>query len=761
MATAPFRSGIPLAIASALLLFVAGNRILQPSLAGNPGEGQQLEQNAGRVLLVEGRVAGRPDNRDGGSRIIIWPEHVVADGVMLPLAGDILLRVAEGRTGLLSGDLVRFAGRLRAPRNYGIPGEFNAERYYALKGVAATSFVKSAGDILLIRCGKMSLQRRFDAMAAQAGTFIMASVPGAGGGILKALLIGDCNDIPGELKDAYSRTGVNHILSISGFHVGIIALALFQLWFAISRLFPSLLLRWNVRRFASTLSLPLVFAYLFISGAAPATSRSVLMLAFYMVGLVLEREFDHLNALVLAALLLLLFNPAYIYDVSFQLSFLALWGIMALAPLFVSLCGGPGRGRGSALIRFLAASLAAVAVTLLPVAYYFQQSTLTGLLSNFVIVPLLGYGAVVSGFIALPLIWLCPPVAKVLLSFSAQFVNISNWAIGQLDRLPLLPDFAPSELTIAIFLSGLLLLTLAPRREQKLWTLAVLPPLLVALQLLPLSRREPGVRIDFFSVGQGESTLLTFADGQRMLIDGGGALHDSGWDPGRRLLLPCLRRMGVKRIDYLVLSHPHPDHLQGLVAVAETLPVGEFWETGVPGEGDDYRALQRILAMRHVPVRAMSAALPALRVGGARITILSPVDARAAAADVSDVNDSSLVMRVEDGRFSALFTGDIGIATETLLLRTPENLRATVLKVPHHGSRYSALPEFFAAVSPKIALVGAGYHNGFGLPSRDAVDELAAIRCDLYRTDLDGTITVKSVSDGESLVISSVKRHFN
>ncbi len=744
-----------------LLLSVAGNLALQPSLTGRPGERLLIEQYSGRLLLIEGRVTGRPENRDGGSRLVVRPLHVRSEGVVLPLRGDILLRAEQGQGRFLSGDLIRCAAKVRAPRNYGIPGEFDAERYYSLKGVAATSSVKSVDDILLVRRGEMSPQRFFDAMAARAGRFITAAVPGSEGGILKALLIGDCGDIPGELKDAYSRTGVNHILSISGFHVGIIALALFHLWFAVSRLFPSLLLYANVRRFAAALSLPLVLFYLFLSGAAPATSRSVLMLACFMAGMVLEREFDHFNALVLAALVLLLLNPASLYDVSFQLSFLALWGIMVLTPLFVSCCRCREGGKAYRFIQFLAASLAAVTVTLLPVAYYFQQSTLTGLLSNFIIVPLLGYGAVVAGFTALPLIWLFPPGAELLLHGCALLVTLSNRVIGELDRLPLLPDFAPSELSIAISLGGLLLLTLLPRRGQRLTVLAAVPLFVIPLQLVPGIRQGPGVRIDFFSVGQGESSLLTFANGRRMLIDGGGALHDGGWDPGRRLLIPCLRRMGVRRIDYLVLSHPHPDHLQGVRAVAEMLPVGEFWETGVPGEGDDYRALKQVLAVHRVPVRRLNAASPEVEIGGARVTVLSPPGDGQGAGIIPDVNESSLVMRVDDGRFSALFTGDIGIATESLLLRSPTKLRATVLKVPHHGSRYSALPGFFAAVSPKVALIGAGYRNSFGLPSQDALDELAGIPFGLYRTDLDGTVTVKSVNDSENLVISSTKRHFN
>jgi competence protein ComEC len=199
-----------------------------------------------------------------------------------------------------------------------------------------------------------------------------------------------------------------------------------------------------------------------------------------------------------------------------------------------------------------------------------------------------------------------------------------------------------------------------------------------------------------------------------------------------------------------------------VLAVAESLPVGEFWETGIEGEGGDYRLLKQTLVARQVPVKRVCAGQPPVAIGGARVTVLSPAGTHAvAAAEQPDVNESSLVLRVDEGRFGALFTGDIGIATESLLLQHPARLRATVLKVPHHGSRYSALPAFFQAVSPRIALIGAGYGNSFGLPSRDALDGLRNTSCAVYRTDLDGTVTITGINDGENLVISGVKRHFN
>jgi len=208
-----------------------------------------------------------------------------------------------------------------------------------------------------------------------------------------------------------------------------------------------------------------------------------------------------------------------------------------------------------------------------------------------------------------------------------------------------------------------------------------------------------------------------------------------------------------------VLSHPHPDHLQGLAAVAENLPVGEFWETGV-GSGDAYLGLRRVLESHGVKIRRLDSGRPPLMIPGGKVTVLLP-DRAGFAGSRGDLNETSLVMRIDAGSFSALFTGDIGIAAESALLREPAKLRADILKVPHHGSRHSVLPEFFRAVSPKVALIGAGYRNSFGLPSPAMLEALSATGAVICRTDLDGTVTVKAVNDSESLVISSVKRQFN
>jgi len=741
-----------------LALFALGNVLIQPIVKDKPETRRFLEENSHQTLRVEGLIVNRPEAREGGYRILIRPEKIEATATRdnkLKMDGLLLLRIGTGGGYFASGDRISFQGKLKAPRNFGTAGEFDIERFYALRGVAATAFVKSDADIItLSQEAGLRFQRHFDRKAAEIGRFIMGRLPETEGGVLKALLIGDIANIPQQVKDQYSRTGVNHILSISGFHVGIIALALCQLWFVVSRFFPIVLLYCNFRRLALLFSLPLIIYYLFLSGAAPATARSVIMLCLLATGLMLERESDPLNSLALAAFALLLINPANLYDISFQFSFLALWGLTVLTPLLAKPFSSITTDWQYNLVLFTAASIAAVSVTLLPVAYYFQQSSLTGIISNFFIVPLLGYGAVVTGFTAIPFIWLFPPAAGALLTGAGFLITVSNRIIDLLAKVPTLPVFIPSGAEIALLLVGLLLVTVIRNSPARSALTVTVPLFLVLLHQIPAQENDFSLRIDFLSVGQGESTLITFADKRRMLIDGGGALHEAGWDIGRQLLLPTLRKMGVKRIDYLVLTHAHPDHLQGVKAVAEALPVGEFWESGL-NSGEGYRSLKEALARQGAPIKIMNSASPPRDISGTQVKCLYPLQR---GMSTGDLNETSLVIRLDSGKFSALFTGDIGFDAEARLLGNRSNLRSTLLKIPHHGSRYSTGPDFLDAVSPEIATISAGYKNNFGLPAAETVEQLAAKGILLYRTDLDGTITVTCPKQGGTPAISAFKR---
>jgi competence protein ComEC len=423
------------------------------------------------------------------------------------------------------------------------------------------------------------------------------------------------------------------------------------------------------------------------------------------------------------------------------------------------------KGLPRKLLLFLMASAAATAATIFPVAYYFHRVSATGLISNFFIVPLMGYGAVVLGFSALPLVGPAPLLARPLLLAAALLVRLSNQIIMLLARIPTLPFFNPGRLDLLLSYLFLAALTFVKRGRWRLSCCAVL--VLCGIGSLALPSREGAgkLTITLLSVGQGESILVTFPDGRRMLVDGGGSAREGGPDVGERLLAPALWRMGVTAIDYMVLSHPHPDHMQGLRYVAANFRVGEFWEGRGTSGSRDYNDLHRTLFERQVPVRRIDAASPAVLVGEVRIEPLGPLAPPAGSGregeEDADLNDASLVFRLVYRDVSMLFTGDIGADAEESLLRSPGSVRCTILKVPHHGSKYSSSSPFLDAAAPDIALISAGYRNSFHLPAEETLESLAGRRIAVCRTDLDGTIRLIADGSRGNLLVEKLLRHFH
>jgi len=543
----------------------------------------------------------------------------------------------------------------------------------------------------------------------------------------------------------------NVLTGNNGFHVGIISYFIVSVALLLASRCERLALRFNLRRAVLLLTLPAMLYYLLLTGSAPATARSVIMLAAFVIALYVERETDPVNALLTAAFLLVAIDPPSLFDISFQLSFLALWGIVIMVPPFMEHCVTTERRWLQWVIRFVAASCAASLATAVPVLLAFNQASLNGVLTNFLIVPLLGYGAVLVGFCALPLVNLFPPLAQLLLAAAGKLVLLSNRIISVAAELPVLSFHGITRLDMLLFLLAMAAVTFLRKSRYAVLYSLVPAVMAVGLHAAAPSGGDGRLHVIMLSVGQAESLLLKLPDGSSALVDGGGYLHETGKDFGARVLAPALGKLGIHRIDHMIMTHSHPDHVGGLPFVAGSLPVGTFWEAAPGGAGEQYERLSEELKRRRVPMKQLAAGDTVDLAPGVRLQVLSPQRGVPGATPVvaeSDMNEESLVFRLIHGNFRMLCTADAGFSAENRIMAESGDISADVLKVGHHGSRYSTSDPFLKRVNPRLAMISAGRDNRFGLPSQETVDQLRRRGIRIMRTDRDGTLEL--VSDGVS-----------
>lgn len=544
--------------------------------------------------------------------------------------------------------------------------------------------------------------------------------------LVRALVLGDPSDVPPRVVRGLRRSGLAHLLAVSGLHVGLAA----GLALLVARPLP------RVPRLAA--ALVAVALYLLLVGPRPSLLRASVMACLAVAALLLERPPSAVNALGVAAAGIALLRPAVVTELGFQLSVGATAGLLLLGPLLAA--------RWERLPRLVREPLSVTAGA--------QLGTLPWALPVFCLV---APAAPLVNLVAVP--W-----AGVLLAACGLW---SGWAVlapeAAASALPVLdllsapfawpaavPAFpwlgvplAPGSLGAALLTAGLLGALLRPRLG-----LPVLAATVLWAATVPWGKGGPGpVEAVMIDVGQGDAVLLR--DGREtLLVDGG------GWpagDLGGRVLLPALARRGVRRLSRVLLTHPDRDHCGGLVEVGSYLAVGEVLTA--PGElesggGSCAAELRALPGARHRRV----AAGDGLAVGRWRLRVLHPEGAgegRLPSGVGTGDNDASVVVRAEVFGRCLLLTGDAEAAAERrLVARYGETLHCDVLKVAHHGSRSSSTDRFLAAVAPSLALVSAGARNPYGHPAPEVLGRLRRHGARVLRTDRDGMIVLRYHLDG-------------
>jgi competence protein ComEC len=695
------------------------------------------------------RVAGVAEPTRSGQRHRVLAlarlDGSLARGRSRPLCGALELHREGSAPPLIPGEVVLLRTRLRPAVPRRNPGAASPAIRYLAEEIGALARVDGGSLAVLERAPPSTLARvraRIHAGLARA-----IADPEARS-IVAALVLGDEGGIPPSLRERYARAGASHLLAVSGMNLTLCALgALAVIRWLLLRI-PPLAERWDVRRLAAPPAAAVAILYTLLTGAAPSAARACVMSCACFLGVLCGRSGDLVRPLALSALVLLVWQPLDLFRPSFQLSFAATIGIALCLERLPRARPSSLPGRGLHGLRVVAVtSVGATLLTAPIVAHHFHELSIIGLGTNLVAVPLSSLALMPLGFCGSLLELLHPSLGAPILALAGWLASLLNGICS----LAAAPRFATVGVGLgwlgALSLLGLAAALLTTRRWLRALALAaaLLPAVPLGVAALQQSL-HPALRVTFLDVGQGDASVTRFPDGFTMLTDGGGNLM--GGDPGASQVVPFLRGAGVRRLDLVVASHPHPDHILGLSAVIDAFTVGELWVCWHEEHDPRLAALVGRAIARGVPV------LPPrpLARGGARLVPLWPEGYRGACADPGfDGNDNSIVLRVEHGRGALILAGDIEAEAEGRLaaLRAPALLRAALLKVPHHGSATSSSDALLDAVSPRVAVISCGPENAFGFPAKEVLARYAARRVTVLRTDQLGAIEVELRASGE------------
>lgn len=689
----------------------------------------------GRDLVVVGVVASLPQRFERGVRFDFAPESArTSDGTTVRVPRLVGLAWYSGSPGetqqtvalLHAGERWRLTVRLKRPHGNANPHGFDYEAWLAERGIGATGYVHPRGPRERL-AAFVPTPRYFIARAREnvRDRFLAALPDHRYAGVLAALAVGDQQAIVGQDWDVFTRTGVGHLMSISGLHVtmvsGLVAALAAWAWRRSARLTLAL----PAQRVAALAGVLGALAYCLLAGFQVPAQRTLYMVAVVAVALWLGRIQSASRVLALSLGVVLLLDPLAVVSAGFWLSFGAVAAILYAT--------GDARDRRGWLTP-AARTQWAVTLGLAPLAVaLFQQVSIVSPLANAIAIP-------VVSFIVTPLALIAAviPIDAPLVAAHAVLAAL----MVVLDRLAALPgavwqQHAPPAWTVAVAFAGIAWM-LAPRGVPARWVGAVLmlPLLLLAPPRLPRGAAEVAV----LDVGQGLAVVVRTT--HRTLVYDAGPRYSVEADAGNRVVVPHLRATGTRDVDALVVSHDDNDHAGGAASVMRGFPGG---------------ALYTSVAL-DAPILPASAGLrvPCRRGDGwiwdeVRFEVLHP--AGDSAAKTGRANDASCVLAVSAGGMRVLLAGDIEAGAEReLLAARGKDLHADVLLVPHHGSRTSSTEAWVAAVAPRYAVVAAGYRNRFGHPKEEVLERYSAHNTRVLRTDYDGALVFR-IEEGRISVL--------
>jgi competence protein ComEC len=613
------------------------------------------------------------------------------------------------------------------------PGEQNSDKLFA-----NLLYIYDSGH------RKISLNSKIQEYRYNLNKYIGENFKRDSGAFVASITTGQTANIDEELRDAFNVTGLTHILSISGSHFGLFSVLLFGIFrFLINTLPYKILQRITIfltpSQAAAIACFPFMLAYLCLSGSSVPAVRSFIMIGLFLSGLIIGRKGFWLNSLLFAAFVITVWEPEVIFDLSFQLSFLAVLFIgFSLEKKEDEKIKDEKKedNEDNKVIRYIKdavlLTLSASIGTAPLVAYHFHYFSIISPISNLLI-------GLLIGFTLIPL----SIVSSFLFLFTGHYIftpivsavsDVSIFLVRLLSDVPSadikIPAFPP--IIVLLFYAGFIFYFLFNKRRYTL----IIPfiPIVIYLSLSIFEKNE--VKITFLDVGQGDSSVIELPDKKTMVIDTGKTGRETA---------SFLKYRGKKTVDALIVSHSHPDHTGGLDYILKNFKVKELWYNGKLILPETFASIKHRAFNRGDVIEGM----------GYSIYIFHPypefysMDGN----EYVGANNDSLMLKLQGCNASFLFTGDVEEEAEEDVLYLGKWLESDVIKVPHHGGRTSSYEPFFEAVSPDVAVISVGRDNTFGHPHKETLDVLHGVK--IFRTDTDGAIKIGE--SGKELEIKTYK----
>ncbi len=707
-----------------------------------------------KKIDLEGVLYRSPESREEGSTLYLDTNYVALEGVKEPASGKVIIYSDNNTKSLAYGDRVRLLGiKLRPIESFKNPGGFNLKRFYERQSIYARGFVN--GDEQIISFGLdesySPILHYIDSLRIKYGNFARENFQSPQSEILNAITVGEKRGIPQEVRTEFSKAGVAHVLAISGLHVGAVAVAFFFLIKWLLKRSEYVLLKYQVPRLASAMTILPIFLYAAVAGFSTSTVRAFIMISLYLLSIVIGKEEYRLNTLCAAALIILLWHPWSLFELSFQLSFSAVFAIL-LAHKFYPFKFRTLEDKFYSLVK---TTIAATLITFPLIANSFGILPLASIPANLIIVPLVEFIIVPVSLISFIGFLFSPHIAEPLMSLNIFFIEMLVFGVEMFLKIPYSSLTVPPMNTFSWVLFFMLILCLIANSAYTKFKYVI--PFIVIGFIATLIYPLPGKSIDgelainYMDVGKNKSVvLIELPDDKNILIDGGYSKSDGGGYIDKTVVSNYLLNKGIRKIDLLILSSIDQDHLNGAVHLTDKFNTTKILTNGEKLIG----ALWENINEKEIKWVSLSKADKTIYLGDAKLNILVPPKDFV-------IEDTRLpypvAIKLTYGNSSFLFGESLNQATvqRGLLDSSKGNIKSKVLYMANINTE-SLIPEFIESVWPKIVVTNVKSdllsRNTTGLNQETLILSTENVGAITVTSD-GGKLKVKSFVDEKELIL--------